>query len=90
MMYIHHMVRTQLYIDEDLHEHLRELARKQGRSLSELVREALRRVYGGDDVGRRRQTLEEVAGLWRDRDEIGETSEYVRRLRKDTRRTRGR
>ena len=84
------MVRTQLYIDEDLHEHLRDLARRQGRSLSELVREALRRVYGGDDDGRRRQTLKEMAGLWRDREEMGETDAYVRRLRTDTRRTRER
>lgn len=84
------MVRTQLYLDEDLHEHLRELARKQGRSLSELVREALRRVYGADDDTRRRETLEELAGLWRDREKIGATSAYVRRLRKDTRRRRKR
>ena len=89
-MYIHHMVRTQLYIDEDLHEHLRDLARRQGRTLSDLVREALRRVYGGDDDGRRQQTLKELSGLWRDREEMGETAAYVRRLRKDTRPTRER
>jgi predicted transcriptional regulator len=77
----------QFYIDEDLHEQLRELARKQGRSLSALAREALHRVYGGDE-GRRRETLEAIAGLWRDREEIGNVSEHVRRLRKDARRTR--
>ena len=85
-MYIHHMVRTQLYLDEDLHEHLRALARKQGRSLSELVRDAVRRVYGVDDERRRSETLEAMAGLWRDREKIGATNEYVRRLRKNTRR----
>src|SRR5207247_8972967 len=35
-MYIHHMVRTQLYLEERLHARLRDLARKQGRTISDL------------------------------------------------------
>jgi len=82
------MIRTQLYIDEKMHARLRELAEKQQRTVSDLVRDALRRVYGRDGGDRRATTLKAVEGLWSDREDLTETDEYVRRLRKDTRRTR--
>jgi hypothetical protein len=88
VMYIHHMVRTQLYLDEEIHRRLREAADRQGRSVSDLVREAVARVYGASDTERRLATLERIASLWRDRDELGDTSAYVRHLRRDTRRER--
>ena len=90
MMYIHHMVRTQLYLDEDLHRRLREAATRQGRTVSDLVREAVARAYGSADVEDRVATLERMAALWQDRDDLGGTHAYVRRLRRDTRRDRGR
>ena len=87
-MYIHYMIRTQLYLEEAIHTRLRELAERQGRTVSELVRDALTRVYGTAGPERRIKTLRAIEGLWRDRRDLGDTSEYVRRLRKDTRRTR--
>lgn len=84
-MYIHHMVRTQLYLDEAIHARLRDLARKQRRTVSDLVREALERAYGAGGPDERLQTLKAIRGLWQDRDEI-ESREYVRRLRDDTKR----
>ena len=87
MMYIHHMVRTQLYLDEAIHARLRDLARKQKRTISELVREALRRAYGTGGPDERLQTLKAIRGLWQDREDIN-SQEYVRRLRSDTRRKR--
>ena len=87
-MYIHHMVRTQLYLDEAIHARLHHLARAQGRTLSELVREALVRTYGSTDVEARRSAVMAVLGLWKDRDDIADAREYVRRLRRGTRRKR--
>ena len=87
-MYIHRMVRTQLYLDDDVHRRLRELAQKQGRTISDLVREAVARAYGTEHEEVRTTTLEGITGLWRDRDDLGPSDEYVRRLRRDTRRTR--
>ena len=84
-MYIHHMVRTQLYLDEAIHARLRDLARKQKRTISELVREALLRAYGGGGPDERLETLNSMRGLWQDREDIN-SREYVRRLRSDTRR----
>ena len=84
------MVRTQLYLDDRVHARLRALARKQGRTLSEIVREALDRAYGSEALDERIATLRAIEGLWKDRAELGSTAAYVRRLRRDTRRPRKR
>jgi hypothetical protein len=84
-MYIHHMVRTQLYLDEEIHKRLREVAERQGRTVSDLVREAVARVYGPSTSDRRLATLDRITALWQDRDELGDTNAYVRRLRRNTR-----
>jgi predicted DNA-binding protein len=82
------MVRTQLFLDEAMHARLRALARKQGRTVSELVREALARAFGSRTVDEQMRNWKAIEGLWRDRKDIGSTREYVRSLRKDTRRRR--
>ncbi len=80
------MVRTQLYLDDEIHAQLRRLARQHGRTVSELVRDALTRVYGAGRPDARLKSLRGIAGLWRDRKDIGDTRAYVRRLRRDTHR----
>ncbi len=87
-VYIHRVIRTQLYLDEQIHSRLRDLARKQGRTISELVRDALARTYGTTGPNELLASLRAVSGLWKDREDIGDTREYVRRLRRDTRRMR--
>lgn len=87
-MYIHHMVRTQVYFNEHVHRRLRELAEKQRRTISDLVREAVARAYGADPEDARAATLAGIDGLWRDRNDLADPDAYVRRLRGDTRRTR--
>jgi hypothetical protein len=86
-MYIHRVVRTQLYLDEAIHRRLRDMARRQGRTISDLVREAVSRAFGRAE-DERAVTLQGIAGLWRDRSDLGDTREYVRRLRRGTRRAR--
>jgi predicted DNA-binding protein len=82
------MVRTQLFLDEAMHARLRALARKQGRTVSDLVREALARAFGPRTVDEHMSNLKAIEGLWRDRKDIGSTREYVRSLRRGTRRRR--
>ena len=79
------MVRTQLYLDEELHRRLREAAERQGRTVSDLVREAVARAFGQPGNEERLATLNGIESLWRDRDDLGDTPAYVRRLRRDTR-----
>ena len=86
-MYIHRMVRTQLYLEEEMHRRLRELASRRGQTVSDLVRDAVARAYGPVH-DERLATLQGITSLWHDRDDLGTTDEYVRRLRRDTRRSR--
>ena len=88
-MYIHRMVRTQLYLDADMPRLLGELADRQGRTVSDLVREAVSRAYGPTKADARLSTLDGIIGLWRNREDLDATDAYVRRLRRDTRRSRG-
>jgi plasmid stability protein len=87
-MYIHRVRRTQLYLDEGIHQRLRALAARQGRTVSDLVREAVARAYGAGHVEERLSTLDGITSLWHDRDDLGATDAYVRRVRRDTRRRR--
>jgi hypothetical protein len=87
-MYIHRMIRTQLYLDAAVHRRLKGLARAQGRTISELVRDALLRTYGTSNTEQRMATLRAIEGLWRDRRDIDDSNAYVRRLRRDTHRLR--
>jgi len=87
-MYIHRVRRTQLYLSEDLHRRLREAAARQGRTVSDLVRESVARAYGAPETETRASSLEAIAALWQDRSDLRETRGYVRRLRRDTRRKR--
>jgi hypothetical protein len=79
------MVRTQLYLDDEVHQLLRRLAERQGRTISDLLREALVRAYGRSGVDHRLATLDTITSLWLDRDDLDPTGAYVRRLRRDTR-----
>ena len=79
------MKRTQIDLDDALHARLTALALRQGRSLSELVRDALARAYGADREDERRISLKAIEGLWKNRSDLPATGAYVRRLRRDTR-----
>ena len=74
------MHRTQLYLDDDLWKLLHATARGAGTTISGLVRGAVREKYGAD-TGIRCEAFQQVAGLWKDREDLGRTSQYVRRLR---------
>jgi len=80
------MVRTQLYLDEEVHRRLRAAAEKQGRTVSDLVRQAVERAYGASHIDDRLTTLEGIASLWHGRTDLASTDVYVRRLRRNTHR----
>jgi hypothetical protein len=58
-------------------------ARESGSTMSELVRKAIRDSYFGSSVDRK-AAMTGIIGLWKDRDDIGDAKEYVRKLRRAT------
>jgi len=78
------MKRTQLYLNEDIWKALHIRSRQQGTTISELVRQAVRDKYGSSSAGRR-QAMQALVGLWRNRKDLPDSETYVRRLRKGKR-----
>jgi len=78
------MKRTQLYLHEDVWKALHIRSRQQRTTISELVRQAVRDKYGSSPAGRR-QAMQAIVGLWKNRKDLPDSEAYVRRLRKGKR-----
>jgi hypothetical protein len=78
------MKRTQLYLNEDIWKALHIRARQRKTSISELVRQAVREKYGQSAVDRR-EAMQALVGIWKDREDLPDSEQYVRRLRKGKR-----
>lgn len=78
------MRRTQLYLDDDLWNMLRARARRQKTTISDLVRQAARECYLGDHEARR-EAMHAFVGIRKDRSELSDSTEQVRRLRRGSR-----
>jgi len=78
------MRRTQLYLDDDLWNALRTRARKEGTTVSDLVRQAARERYLGK-LEERREAMQGFVGIRDDRSEFSDSVRYVRRLRHGSR-----
>ena len=79
------MKRTQIYLTNEQWRELTILSSEQNVPISALIRRAIDRFYkhnGHDDFD---QALDAVAGMWKDRTDIGTTDDYVRSLRDDNR-----
>lgn len=78
------MRRTQLYLDDDLWNALHTQARKEGTSISDLVREAARERYVGN-LEKRREAMRAIVGIRKDISESADSTEQVRKLRRGKR-----
>ena len=75
------MGRTQIYLSDAERELLDRAARVTGASRSELIRRAVREVYGSREgtADERLERMRVARGIWKDRPFTGE--EYVRAIR---------
>lgn len=78
------MRRTQLYLDDDVWNALRTRARSEGTTVSDLVRQAARERYFGK-LEERREAMQAFVCIRKDRSELPNSVEYVRRLRRGSR-----
>ena len=80
------MRRTQVYLDDRQAAKLRTAARASQRTVSAIIREAIdEKLERPNEANEFDVALAKAAGIWADRDDLGSTDEYVRRLRRDRR-----
>lgn len=76
--------RTQITLTDEQYERLQSESERTGSSMAELVRRAIDRTYLSDtEVERRLAGLRASAGVWADRDDIGDTVTWLRAMRTD-------
>jgi hypothetical protein len=80
--------RTQLYIDDDLYRALVAAADAEERTLSEVLRDRLRRALATPSASDAASAIDAATGLWAGRDDLPPTHAYVRTLRSGQRRRR--
>lgn len=78
------MRRTQLYLDDQLWNALHVRAESTGKTISELVRIAVRERYLGD-LQERKRAMQAIVGIRKNRPEFENSEEYVRSLRRGKR-----
>jgi hypothetical protein len=78
------MKRTQLYLQENIWKTLHVRSRQQGTSISELMRQAVCEKYGNSPASRR-EAMQALVGLRKNRRDLADSATYVRKLRKGRR-----
>ena len=82
------MKRTQLYLDDDMARVLATTSRQRGTTISQLVRECVREKFGRKGALDKAVVARQLAGIWKDRADLGNSAAFVRTLRKGTGRRR--
>ncbi len=73
------MVRTQVYITEEEHSLLAQMAAETGKSQSQLVRDAIDGMFARPSIAKRQSILSKAKGMWQDRTDLPD----FRQLRKE-------
>ena len=71
-------------MNEDIWKALHIRARQRKTSISELVRQTVREKYGRSAADRR-EAMQALVGIWKNREDLPDSEQYVRRLRKGKR-----
>lgn len=77
------MHRTQVLLEEHQYRRLKHESESSGRSIGELVREAIDDKYRSSQE-RMWAALDASWGAWADRDDVGDGAEYVERARRQS------
>lgn len=79
------MKRTQLYLDEEMARTLAALSRQKGVTVSELVRESVEEKYMSREDIDKVDLARQLSGIWRNRKDLKEIHQFIRKLRKGAR-----
>jgi chromosome segregation and condensation protein ScpB len=69
------MIRTQIYLTDRQRAELTSISKTLGKKQSELIREAVDRLIDEAGDSRRKIVLREVAGIWKDRNDLPDFEE---------------
>lgn len=75
------MKRTQIYLTTEQWQTLQTQSQKERKTMAELIRFAIDKVYRQKKRDNFKQALLNSAGIWSDRTDIETTDEYIRKLR---------
>ena len=79
------MVRTQIYIGDAEKAELEALARKRGVTMAGLIRKGIEAVLEESRISAQSKMVDDLYGLWSDRDDIPDAETYVREIRRSSR-----
>ena len=79
------MKRTQIYLSNEQWRNLNIAKERMHLSISQLIRQAIDKVYVKKDQLKFEEAVDAITGLWRDRADLPSTDDYIRSLRKDDR-----
>ena len=74
------MDRTQIYLDSTNKEKLKKIAEETGKTMAELIREAVDQYIANSQESSIKKVIES-SGLWKDREDIADAAEYVNEMR---------
>ena len=76
------MVRTQIYIGEEEKSELEALAKKKKVAVADLIRKGIAAVLEGSRFSAQEKMIDDLYGLWADRDDIKDGISYENDMRK--------
>ena len=79
------MKRTQIYLSEDQWRYINIVSRQENRSIAELIRSAIDKVFIQEKGADFKKALQGVAGIWANREDFKDTQGFIRGIRKDSR-----
>ena len=84
-VYIQYMKPMQVYLEEDAKAELATLAKKRGVAMADLIREGIKAVLEESRFSAQGKMIDELAGLWADRDDIKDGISYENEIRRSSR-----
>ena len=79
------MVRTQIYLDEEDKAELEALAKTRKVAMADLIRDGIRAILNESRLSAQTKMIDDLAGLWEDRDDIKDGISYENEIRRSSR-----